>query len=143
MEDAVLNVIAKALWDPQPTTTDEQSLHLAEALGYPFGWRVVRKHETCTKDNRRLFVDRIYSGDPSTPDCDCWMNHAGAMEAAASWGTATQPSQYMYQGGHLLPLQASFRKGDKVQVLYEEQWWDAKILRMKAYVRHTYRKLCG
>jgi hypothetical protein len=45
-DQTVLDYIARALWDPRPTKTDKQALQLAEALGYPTGWRVVRTLET-------------------------------------------------------------------------------------------------
>lgn len=124
-EQSVLNVMGKALWDPTPTTTDLQSRQLAAALGYPSQWRVVR-----SLDDGRL-VDRIYSGEPGS-GCDTWFNHAGAMEAAAAWETSDQ-TPHAFKGGHLLPLQPLFDKGDKVQVFYQNEWWDAKILRRKEY----------
>lgn len=126
MDDGVLQVLANALWDPNPTTSDEQACQLAEALGYPPGWRVTR---STTPEG--LYFDRITSGDPSTPECDQWFHHAGALEAAANWCNTAQ-TQFVYKGGHLLAPQAAYRKGDKVQVLYEEEWWDAKIMRVKA-----------
>lgn len=127
LEQSVLNMMGKALWDPNPTTTELQSLHLAEALGYPTGWRVVRSLED------GLLFDRIYSS--SEPGGDMWFNHAGAMEAAALWEDSTKCDQtpFAFKGGHLLPLQPRFDVGDKVQVLYEDEWWDAKILRRKEY----------
>lgn len=128
LEQSILNVMGRALWDPNPTTTELQSLQLAEALGYPSGWRVVRTQEA---DGR--FVDRIHSS--SDPGGDTWFNHAGAMEAAAVWDDPAVCDQtpFAFKGGHLLPLKARFEIGDKVQVLYENEWWDAKILRRKEY----------
>jgi hypothetical protein len=124
-EQSVINIMNKALWDPKPTVTDLQSRQLAAALGYPNGWRVVRTQED------GCFVDRIYSAKPGS-GCDTWFNHAGAMEAASSW-EATDKSPYAYKGGHLLPMKPLFDKDDKVQVLYQGEWWDAKILRRKEY----------
>lgn len=124
-EQSVLNVMGKALWDPKPTATDLQSRQLAAALGYPSPWRVARSLE-----NGHL-IDRIYSGEPGS-GCDTWFNHAGAMEAAAAWEASDQ-TPFAFRGGHLLPLQPLFDKGDKVQVLYEDAWWDAKILRKQQY----------
>ena len=93
-----------------------------------------------------LIVDRIYAGPPGT-GCDMWYHHAAAMQAAASWKdpldddsnnndnndnnnnndteTATRPvsTPYDCHGGHLLPRQPLFQKGDKVQVYYDEAWW--------------------
>jgi hypothetical protein len=129
-EQSVLNVMGRALWDPNPTKTDRQARQLAAALGYPSRWRVVRSIEP---DNGHL-VDRIYSNKPGT-GCDTWFNHAGAMAAAMHWNDPEQCNQtpYAFKGGHLLPLQPAYEVGDKVQVLYEEQWWDAKILRRKEH----------
>ena len=41
----VLEYMGKALWEPKPTKSDKQARQLAEALGYPVGWRVVRTLE--------------------------------------------------------------------------------------------------
>jgi hypothetical protein len=124
-EQTVLNIMGKALWDPNPTTTDLQARQLAVVLGYPRNWRVVRSLDD------GVLVDRIYSDKPGS-DCDTWFNHAGAMEAAATWETSDQ-TPYAFRGGHLLPLQPLFDKGDKVQVFYGDTWWNAKILRRKEY----------
>ena len=107
-----------------------------------------------------LIVDRIYAGPPGT-GCDMWYHHAAAMQAAATWKdpldddsnnndnndnnnnndteTATRPvsTPYDCHGGHLLPRQPLFQKGDKVQVYYDEAWWDAKITRRKATTTTT------
>jgi len=127
-EQTVLNCIGKALWDPKPTATDLQSRQLAVALGYPRNWRVVRSIDEA--DNNCI-VDRIYSAQPGT-GCDMWLNHAAAMEAAATW-EETEQTPFAYAGGHLLKVQPQFEKNDKVQVLYQGEWWDAKILRRKEY----------
>ena len=129
-EQSVLNVMGRALWDPHPTTTDLQSRQLAAALGYPSQWRVVRSIDN---DTGHIF-DRIYSNKPGS-GCDTWFNHAGAMAAAAKWDDPELCNQtpFAFKGGHLLPLQPLYEVGDKVQVLYEKQWWDAKILRRKEY----------
>lgn len=129
-EQSVVNVMGRAMWDPHPTKTDLQSRQLAAALGYPSKWRVVRSIEPDT----RHIVDRIYSNKPGS-GCDTWFNHAGAMEAAAKWDDPELCNQtpFAFNGGHLLPMQPLYEVGDKVQVKYEEQWWDAKILRRKEY----------
>lgn len=129
-EQTVLNCIGRALWDPKPTTSDRQARQLAVALGYPRNWRVVR---TLDADDGSL-VDRIYTAKPDT-GCDMWLNHAAAMEAAAAWDELPpeQQTPYAFAGGHLLKVQPKFEKGDKVQVLYDGDWWDAKILRRKEY----------
>lgn len=130
-EQAVLNVVGKALWDKKTTVaSDLAARQLAVALGYPTNWRVVREVQGEGEENSVL-VDRIYAGQPGS-GCDMWFNHAGAMEAAATWEETAQTG-FDYKGGHMLPRQALFDTGQKVQVLYEDSWWDAKILRRKEY----------
>jgi hypothetical protein len=75
----------------------------------------------------RCIVDRIYTGDPAS-GCDMFFHHHAAMEAAKTWDPETS-TPYSYHGGHLLPRQPLFQKGDKVQVQYNEEWWEATILR--------------
>lgn len=148
LDDAVVDIMNQALWDPHTTTgSDLQARQLAAALGYPNRWRVVRSNEVRNDDDNEndndndgdknnikngCFYDRIYSGNPETANCDTWFNHASAMAAAAAWET-TDKTQFAFQGGQLLPMQPKFVKGDKVQVLYREEWWDAKILRRQTY----------
>jgi len=43
--DSALLVISKALWDPHPTTDEKSERFLAQALGYPGSWHVVRTIE--------------------------------------------------------------------------------------------------
>jgi len=95
-------------------------------------------------------VDRIYAGKPGT-GCDMWVHHEAAMGAALSWNDGTTPylldddlqpvqdtehsksttysTPFSCKGGHLLPRVPKYTKGDKVQVLYEDEWWDASISR--------------
>ena len=130
-EQTVLNCIGRALWDPNPTRTDRQARQLAVALGYPRDWRVVRALDP---DDGSL-VDRIYSATPVGTGCDMWMNHADAMEAAASWDglPPEQQTPFAFNGGHLLKPLPKFEKGDKIQVLYQGEWWNATIMRRKEY----------
>jgi hypothetical protein len=111
LDQLALDVVGKALWDPRPTTSDLQACQLANALGYPDAWRVVRAEDQTTGK----FFDRIYSGSPDTPGCDCWMNHANAMDAAARWETTDQ-TQHAFKGGDMLRNRSQYRKGDKVEV---------------------------
>jgi hypothetical protein len=156
-ERTVLRIMGRALWDTtRPTTTDLQARQLAVALGYPESWRVVRHIETnheaskqmessvseqplSTKSTKTIIVDRIYAGLPGT-GCDMWFHHTAAMQVAALWGgiigqedenTVDNNTPFDQKGGHLLPREPQFDKNDLVQVLYEEEWWDAKILRRK------------
>jgi len=129
-ERTVLRIMGKALWDTRPTQTDLASRQLAVALGYPLGWRVVRNIETDLADDaKKIIVDRIHAGRPDT-GCDMWFHHVAAMQASAAW-VAGESTGFDQKGGHLLPRLALFKKGDKVQVWYAEEWWDAKVLRRK------------
>ncbi|GAX14255.1 hypothetical protein FisN_1Hh450 [Fistulifera solaris] len=87
----------------------------------------------------KVIVDRIYAGKPGT-DCDMWYHHAAATRAALIWmekeaihedpeQSGPAPTPFDFKGGHMLPRSARFDVGDKVEVLYEGEWWDAKILR--------------
>lgn len=132
IESFVARGMGAALWDTRPTKTDQRAQHLAAALGYPEGWRVVREIVS-TETHPTIIVDRIYAGDPGE-DCDCWFHHAAAQRAAATWeeeGSGRNP--HAHRGGHLLPRQARYAKGDKVQAFFEDEWWDARIVRRKEH----------
>jgi hypothetical protein len=58
-------------------------------------------------------VDRIYSGRPGSGS-DMWFHHGDAWKAASLWVDGESHSK-SFQGGHLLPRQPKFRKGDVVQ----------------------------
>jgi hypothetical protein len=77
----------------------------------------------------RCIVDRIYTGPPG--NSDMFYNHQAASEAAATWDPE-QSTPFDYHGGHLLPRQPLFQKGDAVQVQQpddDDTWWDAVIAR--------------
>jgi hypothetical protein len=146
-DQSVLDCISRALWDPRSTAGDDRAqLRLAEALGYPPGWRVVRRVETVAafrrqsggggssageeeEEEERCVADRIYSGEPDS-GCDCWFHHEAAMRAADAWNEETS-TPHDHGGGHLLPPLPAFDRGDKVQVLYEGEWWDATVQRRR------------
>jgi hypothetical protein len=128
-EQTVLNVLGRAFWDPTPTGTDLRARQLAAAMGYPTTWRVVRTVDTI--QGRSMIADRIYAGKPDT-DCDAWFHHEAAMKAAAAWNDESSTA-FSNAGGHLLPREPLFDKHDKVQVMYEGEWWDAKVLRRKTH----------
>jgi hypothetical protein len=153
-ERTVLRIMGKALWDTRPTTTDLSARQLAVALGYPESWRVVRSIETNESEasasvstpnpNHKIIVDRIYAGLPDSM-CDMWFHHTAAMQVAATWGSVesgegenVESTPFDQKGGHLLPRLPQFDKKDLVQVYYEDEWWDAKILRRKEDL-DTYR----
>jgi hypothetical protein len=133
-ERTVLRIMGKALWDTRPTTTDLAARQLAVALGYPESWRVVRNVETDKSASEapsksKIIVDRIYAGLPDS-GCDMWFHHQAAMQVAAAW-VDEESTPFDQKGGHLLPRLPLFNKGDLVQVLYAEEWWDAKVLKRK------------
>ncbi|GKY96148.1 hypothetical protein MPSEU_000574800 [Mayamaea pseudoterrestris] len=80
-----------------------------------------------THKSYSCIVDRIYAGDPAL-DCDMFYHHGAAMEAAKSWDPESS-TPFDFSGGHLLARQPLFQKGDKVQVLYNDEWWEATVLR--------------
>lgn len=138
-ERTVLRIMGKVLWDTNPTETDLAARQLAVALGYPVGWRVVRTIEITgdysssnTSSSNKVIVDRIHAGKPGE-GCDMWFHHAAAMQAASVWIDG-ESTAFDNTGGHLLPRLPKFQKGDKVEVLYEEEWWEAKIVRRKDHV---------
>ena len=87
----------------------------------------------------KVIADRIYAAKPGT-GCDMWYHHAAATRAALAWmekealhedpeQTGPAPTPFDFKGGHMLPRMAKFDVGDKVEVFYEGEWWDAKVLR--------------
>ena len=121
--DSALLVIAKALWNPKPTTDAKSQQYLANALGYPRSWQVVRTIEE--KDGKKIIVDRIYAGSPDD-GVDMYFNHHAAQAAAADW-IEGESNGYEKKGGQLLPRKPKFQKGDRVQVDFEGDWYNATI----------------
>lgn len=121
--DSALLVIARALWNPKPTTDEKSQQYLANALGYPRSWHVVRTIET--NNTTKLIVDRIYTGSPSA-GVDMYFNHHAAQAAAIDWVDG-ESSPHSKKGGQLLPRKPKFVKGDKVQVQFEGEWFNATI----------------
>lgn len=56
--DSVLQVIARALFDPNPTTDETSERYLATALGYPSSWHVVRRMEDETTTTTTIILDK-------------------------------------------------------------------------------------
>jgi len=122
----------------QPTTTSLSEKRLAQTLGYPATWHVVRT--VSTKNNVQAFCDRIYAGPPSS-NPDTYYNHGAAMAAALRWieGKSTPHDN---EGGQMNPRVALFEKDEYVEVLYEpdEMWYGATIMKCVMYqddIRYT------
>mmetsp|Transcript_20087 Transcript_20087/g.26657 ORF Transcript_20087/g.26657 Transcript_20087/m.26657 type:complete len:211 (+) Transcript_20087:100-732(+) len=115
----------------QPTTTSLSEKRLAQTLGYPATWHVVRT--VSTKNNVQAFCDRIYAGPPSS-NPDTYYNHGAAMAAALRWieGKSTPHDN---EGGQMNPRVALFEKDEYVEVLYEpdEMWYGATIMKCVMY----------
>ena len=153
IDPLVSRTVGAALWDARPTVTDLRARQLAAALGYPKGWRVVRTIEekkvrlpaestgqSTTKTTSLVIVDRIYSGRPGpSMNCEGWFHHAAAQAAAAALASDNDDDRVAALKSHLLPRVARFEKGDAVQAYYDEQWWDAKIVRRKEHPVHGWR----
>lgn len=140
--DSALQIIARALWTPKPTTDEKSERYLASALGYPASWHVVRVVEEnksnedvdgATDDKnapqRLKIIDRIYAGKPSD-GVDMWFHHAAAQAAAEEW-VEGESTGYEHKGGHLLPRKPKFQKNDEVKVLFEGEWLPAVVQKRK------------
>eukprot|EP00542_Grammatophora_oceanica_P018281 CAMPEP_0194027272 /NCGR_PEP_ID=MMETSP0009_2-20130614/1446_1 /TAXON_ID=210454 /ORGANISM="Grammatophora oceanica, Strain CCMP 410" /LENGTH=319 /DNA_ID=CAMNT_0038666277 /DNA_START=105 /DNA_END=1064 /DNA_ORIENTATION=- len=102
--------------------------HLAVALGYPMGWRVKR---AVAKSGKML--DVIYAGNPKK-GVDGWFHHEAARAAAVSWydpNKKPRPNPFSAKGGHFLPLQPKYQKGDTVEVIYKKEWYKATVLKRR------------
>ncbi|KAL7578368.1 hypothetical protein ACA910_012770 [Epithemia clementina (nom. ined.)] len=85
-----------------------------------------------TNNVRNLcIVDRIYAGKPGS-GCDMWYNHYAAMKASQQW-VEEGADPHRCKGGHTLPRAALFDKGDRVEVFFDDDWWEAKVLRRKEH----------
>ena len=95
----------------EPTSSPESERILADILGYPKSWHVVR----VVKDGS--FFDTIYAGDPKT--ADTYYNHIAAMDAAVKWNEG-ESTPYDDNGGQMLPVPTfELSEGDMVEVYYE------------------------
>ena len=136
----------------KPTTTPHSERILANTLGYPKSWHVVRfvphplllplsdKQPNKGTSTSNTFQDIIYAGDPEV--ADAYFNHTAAMDAAMSWvdgeNNNNTPSPFDDEGGQLLPLERElmeFEEGDEVQVYYEQdcKWYHATIIEVIPY----------
>ena len=119
------------------TTTPKSERQLANTLGYPETWHVVRIcPHPLLKNKPNSFQDIIYAGDPEI--ADCYFNHTSAMDAAIHFkeGESTPFDDY---GGQLSPLVIeegdSYEEGDEVEVYYDQdrKWYVATILEVLEY----------
>jgi len=112
----------------KPTTTPQSERLLANSLGYPKSWHVVR-----LTPNLKTVIDTIYAGDPNA-NVDTYYNHSAAFDAALKWveGTSTP---YDNKGGQKLERFVQFSVGDWVEVYYEADgnWYEAKVLKVTQY----------
>jgi hypothetical protein len=120
----------------EPTSSPESERILADILGYPKSWHVVRVV------NDGSFFDTIYAGDPKT--ADTYYNHIAAMDAAVKWREG-ESTPYDDNGGQMLPVPTfELSEGDMVEVYYEPDrtWYKAKITKVVHYkddVRYSVR----
>mmetsp|Transcript_3132 Transcript_3132/g.8480 ORF Transcript_3132/g.8480 Transcript_3132/m.8480 type:complete len:386 (-) Transcript_3132:451-1608(-) len=139
----ISQIYAKALSDPNPTTTVISQKQLAYALGYPMDWRVERTVIVEEGKEKKIIKDRIHAlGGKKNQKKYMWLHHEAAQKAALLFekegtldpsavdggvtggGNQTNGSS---TGSHLLPAIARFKKGEIVQVNYEDKWWTATI----------------
>lgn len=134
----ISQIYAKAMYDPRPTKTVLSQKQLAYALGYPMDWRVERTVTVDEETQKTIIQDRIHAlGGKKNQIKYMWLHHEAAQKAALLLEkegtldpTAVEGSDVSKEnatGSHLLPPTAKFKKGEIVQVLYEDKWWAATI----------------
>ena len=148
----IAQIYAKALYDPRPTTTVISQKQLAYALGYPMDWRVERTVIVEEGEKKKKIIkDRIHAlGGKKNQKKYMWLHHEAAQKAALLFekeGTldpsavddgnnnnnnnnnngGNQTNGSSTTGSHLLPAVARFKKGEIVQVKYEDKWWTATV----------------
>uniref|UniRef100_A0A7S0Y6B8 Uncharacterized protein n=2 Tax=Pseudo-nitzschia delicatissima TaxID=44447 RepID=A0A7S0Y6B8_9STRA len=135
----ISQIYAKAMFDPRPTKTIISQKQLAYALGYPMDWRVERT--VMIEDGKKIIQDRIHAlGGKKNQTKYMWLHHEAAQKAALLFekegtldptaiedGNTNGNNKEKETGSHLLPPIARFRKGEVVQVKYEDKWWAATI----------------
>jgi hypothetical protein len=124
----------------EPTTTPQSERILADTLGYPKSWHVVRVVRN--EGGSQCFFDTIYAGDPKA-NSDTYYNHIAAMTAAMKWKEG-ESTPYDNNGGQMLPVDKSVNisVGDEVEVYYDPDsaWYSAvvkKVIQYKDDVRYT------
>ena len=107
----------------EATSTPQSERLLANTLGYPNSWHVVRVVSS------QSFHDTIYAGEPKA-NSDTYYNHLAAMNAAMKWKEG-ESTPYDNNGGQMLPIDQSVEilEGDEVEVYYEPDnaWYAATV----------------
>lgn len=132
------------------TTTPQSERQLAYSLGYPKSWHVVRVAPNpnvydVSKDRASQFpdghgntcLDTIYAGDPMA-NSDTYYNHIAALSASMKWkeGRSTPFDQ---KGGQMLDANKEYKRGDIVEALYNGEWFQAKIMKVKHFRENQIR----
>mmetsp|Transcript_22458 Transcript_22458/g.28342 ORF Transcript_22458/g.28342 Transcript_22458/m.28342 type:complete len:432 (-) Transcript_22458:51-1346(-) len=121
------------------TTTPKSERLLANTMGYPATWHVVRTvpHPALPvntdKNKNNTFQDIIYAGDPEI--ADAYFNHTAAMKAAMKW-VEGESMPFDDNGGQLLPVEEpDLGEGDEVEVYYDQdrEWGKATIMEVIDY----------
>ncbi|GFH46892.1 hypothetical protein CTEN210_03366 [Chaetoceros tenuissimus] len=122
----------------EETNTPESQRMLANTLGYPDSWYVVRV-VTDEADGSQSFYDTIYAGDPKA-NSDTYYNHLAAMNAAKDWKEG-ESTPYDNDGGQMLPIDQTVEilQGDEVEVYYEPDstWYAATVKAVVHYEDDT------
>ena len=134
----ISQIYAKAMFDPRATKTIISQKQLAYALGYPMDWRVERN--VIIEEGKKIIKDRIHAlGGKKNQTKYMWLHHEAAQKAALFFEkegtldpTAVEDSNANVikdgsTGSHLLPPIARFKKGEIVQVKYDDKWWAATV----------------
>lgn len=126
----------------EATTTSQSERLLANILGYPKSWHVVRVVNKKEEGSTSTFYDTIYAGDPNA-NSDTYYNHLAAMTAATKW-IEGESTPYDNNGGQMLPIDQTveIEAGDEVEVYYEpdSSWYAAVVKKVAHYeddVRYT------
>lgn len=122
----------------EATTTPKSERLLADTLGYPETWHVVRKTNS-ENDGVQTFFDTIYAGDPKS-NSDIYYNHRAAMDASTKW-VEGESTPYDDDGGQMLPIEQTVEilAGDEVEVYYEPDcaWYAAVVKKVTKYKDDT------
>lgn len=103
-------------------------------------WRVERTVTVDKETNKNIISDRVHAlGGKKNQTKYTWLNHEAAQKAALLFekeGTLdpsvvednkSSSDANNITGSHLLPPTAKYKKGDIVQVKYDDKWWSATI----------------